>query len=136
MTLIEFTEFLKQHCAGDWWDKIDLPIKPNPTHGDCEACGVHPLTEKHTAILNDILTLIKTAGGPAPTCFYTHCWEELFIEWTSENNENSIVVDINNKWGADALVRVPPRETYFIKIDDPVIASKLNSAHERTKDGT
>lgn len=117
MTLADFAVFLKERCHGDWWDKV-LPVTPDPEHGLCECCTWHPLTEKHASILNRIFGVVKDAGGPSPTSAYTHCWGELIIEWYSEDHQNSVILDITDKWGWDAMVWSPATPTYFVSIID------------------
>ena len=116
-TLGEFAVFLKEHCQGDWWDVV-LLVMPDPEHGACECCTWHPLTEKHADILNRIFEVVKDVGGPSPTAAYTHCSAELIVEWHSTDNQNAIILDITDRWGWSALVRLHPTPTYFVKVID------------------
>ena len=100
MNIPEFTELLKQHCHGDWWDKV-VPFKANPEWGDCECCGFHPLTEVDADKLNKLVETVKNAGGPSPESIYPHCSGDIFIEWHSTDGENSIAMDLNNPFGTD-----------------------------------
>lgn len=118
MTLIEFAELLKQHCFGDWWDKV-TPFSANPEWGDCECCTFHPLTEENATKLNKILSEIKALGGPAPTSVYPHCGNDIFIDWNSEDGKTNLVwMDVNNPFGMDALVRIGDNPIYFVGIDE------------------
>jgi len=116
MNIPEFTELLKQHCHGDWWDKV-VPFKANPEWGDCECCGFHPLTEVDADKLNKLVETVKNAGGPSPESIYPHCSGDIFIEWHSTDGENSIAMDLNNPFGTDALVRLGKVPIYFVKIE-------------------
>lgn len=116
MNLSEFTDLLKQHCQGDWWDKV-VPFKADPEWGYCECCTYHPLTEVDAEKLNKLVETIKSAGGPSPTSIYPHCCGDILIEWHSMDGENTIVMDLNNPFGTDALVRLGKVPIYFVKIE-------------------
>jgi hypothetical protein len=114
MNIKDFTELLKQHCHGDWWDKVE-PLKANPEWGDCEACGFHPLNEENANKLNKILNEIKALGGPSPTAVYPHCGNDIFIDWHSEDGKTNLIwMDVNNPFGSDALVRIGDNPVYFV----------------------
>lgn len=116
MNLYEFTNLLKQHCQGNWWEKVTR-FKPDPKWGNCECCTYHPLTEADAIKLNKLMDTIEGNGGPSPTSIYPHCSGDIFIEWHSSDNENSIVMDLNNPFGTDALVRLGKTPIYFVKIE-------------------
>ncbi len=110
-----FVAVLNRETGGDWWDRI-----PEFTAQDefepCECCDWHPLSDERAAQLNRVLGLVKSLGGPSPVVVYTHCCDELFIEWHGQEGDVRVSLDMHNRFPWSALVSSKDAEAYFIRV--------------------
>ena len=110
-----FVTVLNRETSGDWWDRIP-EFAAKAEFEPCECCDWHPLSEERAAQLNRVLAIVKWLGGPSPVVVYTHCCDELFIEWHGQECDVRISLDMHNRFPWSALVSSKDGKTYFIHV--------------------
>lgn len=111
----EFAALLKEHIVGAHWEGVPVH-KADPDYYDCEACGVHPLTQEHADFLNGLHAKLRAANAPSPVAVYPWCSGELFIEWISDDEvkQNRAVYD--SVLGETLFSFADGRPSFWVKV--------------------
>lgn len=114
LTHDEFFSLLREHMAGDWWDKIESFARDDPEWDACESCVWHPLTVAQGTVIDSVLRAMREAGCPPPFVVYSRCAGNVFMEWYNDDNKNHFSLDL--KYGI-AIVNTPDRGIHAVYPD-------------------
>jgi hypothetical protein len=114
----EFAALLTKYCATekDEWPNVPHQI-PLARHSDCEACGVHPLSQANADELNALFDKLKALNAPAPGCVWVQCKEEVFISWYSADERCKYRICLDMSCRSAMVSSGEEFPTYFVTLE-------------------